>query len=515
MEDMYQKLQQLQKAKELLSFYHGSTQLQNIPEFASSELYNDLANRKIKLPLDKTVANTIKEINETFNIDSIMLQFRKFQQESMTENIFRSDQSPENQRLDFMKSGNVHDMLQMIFSPELYYFTINGRKMFRKNDRKHNRWVYKNAMDTTVIEPQRVPESSLRTLGIQLDPDCKNLKEIFKAMRPLSYTKNDEQKYATGIYNYRGKYIVLAGQRIIYPTNEPVTQGEKRKEDAQGHMSVYPDIFSIIRREEYIVEYAWEKQKEYTDIKWELLRSIKEIERNKKEYPIRVQHNVKKIIEEIDEATSAQIMAAKLHQLYKVSGWHSLHDKQHLEASMRKFTQRIMQLMWISTNTQLHLLELNDTYENQRLDLQLFHAQISMSIAETSLQQKENIFLLAFQNYFRARKDRLQEPFLTFDAQIQRAFGSSYLEVKKNLKANMLKSESIIPLQEKSLAGYILEHELNLEEKTLEDVAYELGDIQPGFDVDMNKKERDIFFDQLKDLEKIDHEIIKQEIKNK
>jgi len=50
------------------------------------------------------------------------------------------------------------------------------------------------------------------------------------------------------------------------------------------------------------------------------LRSIKEIERNKKEYPIRVQHNVKKIIEEIDEATSAQIMAAKLHQLYKVSG---------------------------------------------------------------------------------------------------------------------------------------------------------------------------------------------------
>lgn len=138
-----------------------------------------------------------------------------------------------------------------------------------------------------------------------------------------------------------------------------------------------------------------------------------------------------------------------------------------------------------------------------------------MSIAETSLQQKENIFLLAFQNYFRARKDRLQEPFLTFDAQIQRAFGSSYLEVKKNLKANMLKSESIIPLQEKSLAGYILEHELNLEEKTLEDVAYELGDIQPGFDVDMNKKERDIFFDQLKDLEKIDHEIIKQEIKNK
>jgi len=111
-------------------------------------------------------------------------------------------------------------------------------------------------MDTTVIEPQRVPESSLRTLGIQLDPDCKNLKEIFKAMRPLSYTKNDEQKYATGIYNYRGKYIVLAGHRIIYPTNEPVTQREKRKEDAQGHMSVYPDIFSIIRREEYIVEYA-------------------------------------------------------------------------------------------------------------------------------------------------------------------------------------------------------------------------------------------------------------------
>ena len=84
-------------------------------------------------------------------------------------------------------------------------------------------------------------------------------------------------------------------------------------------MSVYPDIFSLIRREEYIIDAAGQKQEEYQDIKKNLLASIKEIDRNKKEYSIRVQQNVHEIIDDIDGATSAHVLADKLYHLYKIS----------------------------------------------------------------------------------------------------------------------------------------------------------------------------------------------------
>lgn len=64
----------------------------------------------------------------------------------------------------------------------------------------------------------------------------------------------------------------------------------------------------------------------------------------------------------------------------------------------------------------------------------------------------------------------------------------------------MPKIQEITLLQEKVLAGYLLEHQLNLEEKTIEEVAYKLENIQSGFSVDMTKKQRDEFFDELKNL---------------
>jgi hypothetical protein len=84
-------------------------------------------------------------------------------------------------------------------------------------------------------------------------------------------------------------------------------------------MNVYPDIFSLIRREEHIIDENQEKQEEYQAIKKKLIASIKEIDRNKKQYSIRVQQNVQEIITEIDAATSAKIMADKLYHLYKIT----------------------------------------------------------------------------------------------------------------------------------------------------------------------------------------------------
>ncbi len=84
-------------------------------------------------------------------------------------------------------------------------------------------------------------------------------------------------------------------------------------------MSVYPDIFSMIRREEHILDTAQEKRQQYISIKAKLSDALHEIDRNKKEYGIRVQQNVHEIISEIDNATSAKVVADKLYHLSKIT----------------------------------------------------------------------------------------------------------------------------------------------------------------------------------------------------
>jgi len=186
-------------------------------------------------------------------------------------------------------------------------------------------------------------------------------------------------------------------------------------------MSVYPDIFSLIRREEYIIDANQEKQQTYTDIKKKLLDSIRAIDWNKKDYSIRVQHNIQDIITEIDAATSAKVMADKLYRLYKITGNHSENDKKLLQASMRNFTQRIAQLIGISAHTQLHLLTLNDTLDDQNRKLEFFYSQIAMFLADPQLSYDK--FLMAFENYYRPIASKRKEPFRTFDRQIKQCFG--------------------------------------------------------------------------------------------
>ena len=45
---------------------------------------------------------------------------------------------PENQRLQFYARKHVHEWVQMAYSPQHYYFTINPAS-FKKGDKKHNR----------------------------------------------------------------------------------------------------------------------------------------------------------------------------------------------------------------------------------------------------------------------------------------------------------------------------------------------------------------------------------------
>ena len=516
------KFQTLLSIKDTLQKYHGATKLQNIPEVISSSLYADLTqNIDSKLSLDITIRAVIKKITDVLNVESIMLQFGTFQEQIKKKQIVPSQRMPENQRLEFYTNKATHERVEMLFSPELYYFTLNPAS-FKKDDKKYNRWVFQKAMDTVVIDPDFVAESSLATLDITLDPDCQNLKNIFKKMYPLHYQDADQNTYTIRIHEYEGKYIVFAAHKVIYDAQQPATKGEQRKEDIVWHMSVYPDIFSMVRREEHIIDWNQERQAEYQDIKKKLLVSIKEIEWNKKEYSIRVQQNVQEIIGEIDAATSAKILADKLYHLYKITWKHSENDKKLLEASMRSFTQRIAQLIGISSRTQLHLLKLNDVLDDQNLNLKLFYTQIQMFLAEPNIRYSR--FLVAFENYYTAQRWPLKEPFRTFDMQIKQCFGDIDWLRKKDPQSIMAKAAVIIPLQKKFRESYTWEHAYKLWDISLdelqENLFYVSSDImlkeknpwlydaifliinqkRATFSSDFTKVQLNHFFDELNDL---------------
>jgi len=69
---------------------------------------------------------------------------------------------------------------------------------------------------------------------------------------------------------------------------------------------------------------------------------------------------------------------------------------------MKNFTQRIAQLIGISSHTHLHLLELTDTLDDQNLTLKLFYTQIHMFLADPTITYAK--FLIAFENYYAAQR---------------------------------------------------------------------------------------------------------------
>ncbi len=66
---------------------------------------------------------------------------------------------------------------------------------------------------------------------------------------------------------------------------------------------------------------------------------------------------------------------------------------------------------------------------------------------------------------------------------------------------------SLVTLQEQTLAGYMLQHDLSLGNMSIEEVTHELDRIKPGFRSDMTKMERDAFFDTLKNLAALQQQV--------
>lgn len=187
-----------------------------------------------------------------------------------------------------------------------------------------------------VIDPAKVSQSSLDALGItQLDPDCQNLKNIFKDMSNLKYTVGNETKRTPTINITKdGKFITFSSHSVIYPVEGIPTKGETRKEDISTQMAVHSDLLSLVRREGHILEQLQDKKFTYYKVKRRLISMLRQIDWTQDMYGPNLVSQVDELIKDIDKATSATVIAQKIYHFYKIHGQHRLHDRQHLQAGI-------------------------------------------------------------------------------------------------------------------------------------------------------------------------------------
>ncbi|MCX6823058.1 MAG: hypothetical protein NTX91_03595 [candidate division SR1 bacterium] len=447
---------QIQSLQNQLAPYHGALLLANIAELEKNDLLAVLGSGYEHL----TVTKARKTLLDNLSAESIILQMGKFQAALKNKTITRgAGRLDENKRKELFKDYKLYELLELAFSPAIHYFTIPD-EAFKANKGKE-RALYLNAIDAMIIDPSTVPLSSLETLGIkQLDPDCQNLKEVFKKMVSLKYINGDKTVYTPTINTYAGKFITFSSHSVVFPVEGNATQGETRKEDIRTQMAVYPNLFSMLRREGHILDGVTQKKAEYQDIKKELIAMINEIDRSQKCYGASVPFQVQGIIMDIDNATNAKVVAQKIYKLYKVHGNNNVTDKKLLESAITGFTKRIGQLIGISAHVQLHALALEDELEDQQSDIESFHAQAKHALLEDEHMTVGSYskLLFAFENYAKHHAKYLKEPFLSFDKQIARIFGTITDIKRQDPETFAQKANFVVSLQRQFLDAYILEH---------------------------------------------------------
>lgn len=493
------KIDEIYRIQKQLAPYHGSCLLQNIPELAGQELLAVLLGDAYGF---YTVSQTREALLDLLSVESIQLQSPRFAQAMHRGDIITGAQrTPENKRLELYDEYNLYGLLQIAFSPDDKYFHINPTR-FRKWDNVHNRKIFEDAIDALVIDPSKIPPSSLTTLGIkQLDPDCQNLKDIFKDMVSLKYKVGDKTKRTPTVNLTKdGKFVTLSSQSVIYPVEGDATQGEKRKTDKRTHISVYPDIFSMLRREWHILESLEDKKEQYQEIKKMLIVEINHIDRNKKCYGVRLRDELKEIIGEIDDATNAKIVAQKLYKLYKLTGKNNVNDKLLLESAITGFGERIGELIGISGSVQFHALALEDELWDQKSNLEMFHAQAKMALRDGS--RPTNIihsdFCFALQNYCDHRARYLKEPFRTFNSQILRIFGDPKTIKKKFFELFVQKADVLLSLQRSFLNAYVWEHDYKEGLITLDELAQHMSSLAAP---DISSRYPNLYHDFFQDID--------------
>jgi hypothetical protein len=118
-----------------------------------------------------------------------------------------------------------------------------------------------------------------------------------------------------------GTPVTFRIERIPYSKDVDVTGGEKRKSDFRGSMNTYADVYSLVRGQQKTVETSDQKMNEFDAMHKNLMEVYEpfllETVVNTKD--LGVQKKLKKISQDLCEATSFHAVGAYLRQLQEIT----------------------------------------------------------------------------------------------------------------------------------------------------------------------------------------------------
>lgn len=407
-------------------------------------------------------------LNKCIDQEYIRSQIFRRRESLFNWDIKRVEWLPENIKKK-KKDNQLYNILQIAISSPEYAFSDNWKLIPDKKYAEHNRLVYNNLIDDTIVFPSKLPESFLSKFDItSIDPNCQVIKDIFKKSSPLKYNDWDHGKSTYRVIFVNWKIIIFRTISKLIEYKNP-TKAQKNKSDISKPFNTYGSIYDAIRSQYYTIDSQEGKIADYKILQNDIIKLIIDIKSDISSLSLR--KTLDAIIEEIQSAESLPIVAAKLYNFLKLKFVHSEIDKNLLIWAKNKFDTRISTLRSQISEMQKQLDAIENNFTKQEYIFDSLHRWVLPYIDYTWKNNSKILF--AFQQYFsNIAGVSLQDPFYTFNSQIETVLWS-YDKIKDSeIIKILLKAQVLFYHQTTLLEFHKLEHDIKLWKILFKDIDF-------------------------------------------
>lgn len=318
-------------------------------------------------------------------------------------------------------SAELYKNLQRAVSPSDRLF-VGNPDLFKKNDSKHNRAVYQEFLSYVEIDPKRLPANFLELFHLDpTDPDIQSkVHALFQKAQLLD-------KQSARVIFIDGKIVIFRNEERLIHQHETrkLTQWEKRRTEIKTTFNTFDNMYDAIRSQYYAIGWSEDRQDDYKQLQKDLLTLAQEIKVSwHGEKDTSYQRKLTQIIDKIQHATNAKVLAANLQNLQALTMTNKSVDFHLLHGAKNKFTKRFQELQKIIGIIENHLNAMENILAQHEAALDMFLAQITFANQS-----------LAVNNYNSALRSIPEEcrevsPFVDF----QKAINHTYKNTPAGLK---------------------------------------------------------------------------------
>ncbi len=299
---------------------------------------------------------------------------------------------------------------------------VGNPELFKRNDSKHNKSIYQEFLSYVQIDPHRLPEKFVELFNLDpKSPTIQNdVEEIFQRARLLDPT-------SARVIFVDGKIIIFRNEERLVHQKETrkLTQWEKRRTEIKTTFNTFDNIYDAIRSQYYAIEWSEDRQDEYKQLQKDIILLAQDIKVSwYGQKDASFQRKLNEIVEQIQHATNAKVLAANLQNLQALTTTNKAVDFNILHGAKNKFTTRFQDLQKIIGIIKNHLNAMENILAQHEGALDMFLAQITFANQT-----------LAFNNYDNAIRSITEDfrdisPFGDF----QKAINNTYRKSPAKLK---------------------------------------------------------------------------------